>query len=199
MTIDFFSDEVRRDPYALYEQMRKHSPVFHVPPPFDAWLVFDYDNVRRVLSDHALFSSRVPAPRHWFIFYDPPQHTKMRGLISRAFTPRMVTNLEPRIRDLSSQLLDSVIERGTMDLALDYAVPLPMQVIAGMIGLPESDWPKFKRWSDTILKLSYARSGGEAAERSAREFGEVTAEMSASLQAMSEDRRASPREDLSLI
>jgi len=196
MTIDFFSDEVRRDPYALYEQMRKHSPVFQVPPPFDGWLVFDYDNVRRVLSDHTLFSSRVPAPRHWFIFYDAPQHTKMRGLISRAFTPRMVTNLEPRIRELSSQLLDSVVERGAMDLALHYAVPLPMQVIAGMIGLPESDWPKFKRWSDTILKLSYARSGGEAAEQSAREFGEVTAEMSAALLVMSEERRAKPREDL---
>ena len=196
MTTDFFSDDIRRDPYPLYAQMRNNAPVFHVPPPFDAWLVFDYEGVKRVLSDQALFSSRVPAPRNWFIFSDPPQHTKMRNLISRAFTPNMVANLEPKIRQLSSALLDAGIEKGTMDLALDYAVPLPMQVIAGMIGMPESDWPQFRRWSDSILKLSYARSGGQAAEQSVREFSEVTAEMSGSLRAMSDVRRASSREDL---
>jgi cytochrome P450 len=93
MTIDFFSDEVRRNPYGVIRADAQALAGFPRPATLDAWLVFDYDNVRRVLSDHALFSSRVPAPRHWFIFYDPPQHTKMRGLISRAFTPRMVTNL----------------------------------------------------------------------------------------------------------
>src|SRR5215831_8010585 len=115
MTTDFFSDHIRRDPYALYAQMRNHSPLFHVPPPFDAWLVFDYEGVKRILSEQALFSSRVPAPRNWFIFFDPPQHTKMRNLISRAFTPKMVAGLEGSIRDLSARLLDSVIEKGAMD------------------------------------------------------------------------------------
>jgi cytochrome P450 len=196
MTTDFFSDDIRRDPYPLYGQMRSHSPVFHVPPPFDGWLIFDYEGVNRVLSDHLLFSSKVPAPRNWFIFYDPPQHTKMRALLSRAFTPKMVMGLEESIRDLSARLLDSVIEKGAMDLALDYAVPLPMQVIAGMVGLTASDWPRFRRWSDSILKLSYARTGGEAAEQSVREFTEVTAEMRNALQVMSEERRSKPREDL---
>ena len=194
--IDFFSDDVRRNPYGLYRQMREYSPVFHVPPPFDGWLVFDYEGVKRVLSDPALFSSCVPAPKHWFIFHDPPNHTKMRALISRSFTPRMVTELEPQIRQLSTRLLDAVIEKGSMDLALEYAVPLPMRVISHMIGIPTSDWALFKQWSDTILRLSYARSGGEQGQKVLQDFTSVTAEMSAYLQQMSEERRAHPREDL---
>ena len=194
--MDIFSDDVRRNPYAVYAQMRNHSPVLYVPPPFDGWLVFDYQGARRVLSDHAMFSSCVPAPRNWFIFYDPPSHTKMRALISRAFTPNIVADLEPSIRELSRSLLDQVIERGRMDMALDYAVPLPMKVIARLIGIPVSDWTRFKTWSDTILRLSYARSGGEEAQKSTRDFTQVTAEMSSYLQEMTEERRSRPRHDL---
>jgi cytochrome P450 len=194
--MDFFSDAMRRDPYPVYEQMRRAAPVFHVPPPFDAWLIFDYEGVKRALNDHSAFSSSVPAPRHWFIFFDPPRHTKLRNLISRAFTPRVVANLEPRIRELSRQLLDQTVARGEMDLAADFSVPLPMKVIAGMIGIPDADWPRFKRWSDSILKLSYARSGGEEAATAGTEFGAVTAEMDTYLADMIEQRRAAPKDDL---
>src|SRR6185369_825777 len=99
--IDIFSDDVRRDPFPIYDKARTTAPVLRVPPPFDAWLLFDYQNVKRALHDHEAFSSSVPAPPHWFIFSDPPIHTKMRGLISRAFTPSTISNLEPRIRELS--------------------------------------------------------------------------------------------------
>jgi len=194
--IEIFSDDARRDPFPLYAQMRKFSPVLYVPPPFDGWLIFDYDTVKQVLSDHALFSSGVPAPRHWFVFSDPPGHTKMRGLVSRAFTPRMIASLESRIRKLSRELLNSVVERGSMDLAVEYAVPLPMQVIAGMIGIPASDWPQFRTWSDGMLRLSYARTGGAEAEKSVGEFRAITAEMSAYLQIMSAERRSHPQDDL---
>src|SRR5258708_191088 len=104
--MDIFSDDNRRNPYPLYAQMRTSAPVFRVPPPFDAWMIFDYDGVMRALADHESFSNRVPAPGNWFIFKAPPQHTKLRALISRAFTPRIITNLEPRIRELSRTLLD---------------------------------------------------------------------------------------------
>src|SRR5262245_31293319 len=119
--------------------MRSRTPVFKVPPPFDAWMIFDYDGVNRALTDHESFSSRVPVPVNWLIFKDPPRHTKLRALISKAFTPRMITNLEPLIRELSRSLLDQVIDRGAMDLASDFAVPLPMKVIAQMIGIPDAD------------------------------------------------------------
>jgi cytochrome P450 len=103
---DFFSDEMRRNPYPVYDKLRDASPVIQIPPPFDAWMIFDFEGVKRALSDHDTFSSRVPGPQNWFLFFDPPSHTKLRALISRAFTPRSVASLEPRIRELSRQLLD---------------------------------------------------------------------------------------------
>jgi cytochrome P450 len=194
--IDIFSDDIRRDPYPLYRQLRAASPVLRVPPPFNAWLIFDYDGVKRALHDHEAFSSAVPAPPHWFLFSDPPVHTKMRALIARAFTPATVSNLEPRIRELSRQLLDQALPAGAMDLAVDYAVPLPMQVIAEMIGIPPADWMTFRRWSDSILKLSYSRGGGAEALVARAEFGVVHAEMNAYLSEMIRLRTQSPANDL---
>jgi cytochrome P450 len=193
-----FSDEVRRNPFPIYEQMRARSPVLHVPPPFDMWMVFDYDGVKRVLSDHETFSSQVPAPKDWFIFFDPPRHTKLRGLITRAFTPRVVANLEPRIRELSRTFLDRHIERGEMDLNDNYSVPLPMMVIAEMVGIPVAEWPRFKRWSDVILKLSYTMRGLDADEglKRSAEYHAVTGEMSGYLADMIRQRRAAPADDL---
>jgi cytochrome P450 len=68
---DFFSDELRRNPYPVYDQLRAASPVLQVPPPFDAWMIFDYEGVKRALSDHDTFSSRVPGPQNWFLFCTP--------------------------------------------------------------------------------------------------------------------------------
>ncbi len=194
--MDFFSDAMRRDPYPVYERMRSTAPVFRIPPPFDAWLIFDYEGVKWALNDHDTFSSRVPAPPNWFIFFDPPRHSKLRALISRAFTPRVVTNLEPRIRDFSSDFLDRVIERGQMDLATDYAIPLPMTVIAHMIGIPPVDWARFIRWSDMILKLSHTRSDSAEATAALGEYTSATAEMSDYLTDMIAQRRERPLDDL---
>ncbi len=194
--IDLFSDDMRRNPFDMYDRVRSASPLVQVPPPFDAWAVFDYEGVKRVMSDHDSFSSRVPAPRHWFIFLDPPNHTKLRALISRAFTPGSIANLEPRIRKLSVELLDQSIERGEMDLAADFSTPLPAMVIAEMIGIPKADWPRFNRWSDVILKLSYTRSGGTEAAQSLADFNAVTVEMSAYLTELIAQRRAEPKDDL---
>ena len=194
--MDIFSDEMRRDPYPMYDHIRSTSPVLRVPPPFNAWLIFDYEGVRRALTEPELFSSAVPAPANWFIFFDPPRHTKLRALIMRAFTPRVVANLEPWIAQLSRQLLDQVIDRGEMDLVAEYAVPLPMKVIAQMIGIPGADWPRFKGWSDSILKLSYTRSGGSGAQQAMAEFTAATTEMSSYVADMVAQRRAAPMDDL---
>src|SRR5437588_2420204 len=166
--MDFFSEEMRRNPYPVYDQMRAASPVLHVETP-DLWLIYDYDGVKRALNDPEAFSSRASPPGdpgpppEWFIFFDPPRHTKLRALISRAFTPRSVAGLEPRIRELSRDLLDRTIERGEMDLAADFAIPLPMLVIAEMLGIPAADRPRFGRWVDVLLAMSHTIPGGDAA------------------------------------
>jgi cytochrome P450 len=196
---EMFSDEARRNPFPLYAGMRNTSPTFRVPPPFDMWMIFDYDGVKRAISDHETFSSRVPAPDNWFIFFDPPQHSKMRALISRAFTPKSIAALEPRIRDLSRKLLDNILTRDVVDIATEYSVPLPMTVIAEMIGIPSADWQRFREWSDIILKLSYSMRGMEGQEESDKSvagFRTVSVEMNDYLTKMIADRRATPRDDL---
>ena len=194
---DLFSDKVRRDPFPMYDYMRSQTPVLKAPPPFDLWMIFDYQGVKRALTDHAAFSSAVPGPRDWFIFFDPPRHTKLRGLLKTALTPRVFASMEPRIRELSRQLLDQSLPRGQMDLATEYAVPLPMMVISEMIGIPLSDWERFKRWSDGILRLSYTVRGMDAAEamRARDEFVKVAAEMDEYLRERIAQRRTSRHSD----
>jgi cytochrome P450 len=193
--LNFSSDEFRRNPFPVYDQVRSGSPVLH-DPSSGLWMVFDYEGVKQVLSDSETFSSRYGPD--WLIFLDPPRHTKLRALIQRAFTPRSVANLEPRIRELSCRLLDQTIERGAMDLAADFAVPLPMMVIADMLGIPAADHARFKRWSDVILAMSYTISdrGTEAARVATENFVAVTAEMNLYLTGLLQQRRAAPQADL---
>jgi len=201
--LDLFSDDARRNPYPLYEQLRSTSPLLRHEPS-DVWLIFDYEGVKRALADYETFGSNVseaaghPHP-DWLIFSDPPRQTKLRGLISRAFTPAVIASLEPRLRELSCELLDRVIDRDEMDVAGEFAVPLPMTVIAEMIGIPAADWPRFRRWSDAILKLSYTTpltAGGtssvetEEAIAASREFFEAAAEISVYVKELIAERRA---------
>ncbi|WP_438017694.1 hypothetical protein WMF18_00725 [Sorangium sp. So ce315] len=99
--MNLFPEEMRRDPYPLYDQMRSSSPVLHVAP-LDLWMIFDHEGVKRALTDHEAFSSVVTpvtgkAP-DWIIFSDPPRHTKLRAIVKRAFTARSVAALEPPSR-----------------------------------------------------------------------------------------------------
>ncbi len=190
----FFTEAIRRNPYPAYAQMRGASPVFH-DPGTDLWMVFDYDGARRVLNDHDTFSSRCG--HDWLIFHDPPRHTKLRALISKAFTPRSVANLEPRIRELSRELLDQAAGRGEIDLAADFSVPLPMRVIAEMIGVPPADRARYHRWSDVILDMSYTIGDrGEAARAANEAFRAVSVEMNDYLTGLLAERRSAPRDDL---
>jgi cytochrome P450 len=193
------SDEMRRNPFPVYQHMRSASPVLHVAP-LDLWMIFDYDGVKRALHDHDAFSSTMePAGRgglDWFIFFDPPRHTKLRGLITRAFTPRVIASLEPRIQALSRALLHQTIERGEMDLAEDFAIPLPMMVIAEMLGIPVADRQQLRRWGDVILDLSLDIAGGQEAARAISAYASATAEMRVYLDRLLAERRARPRDDL---
>jgi len=191
---DLFSDAARRDPYPAYDALRVAGPVSREPRT-GLWLVTDYDGVRRVLSDPDAFSSRYGPD--WLIFADPPRHTKLRGLVSRAFTPRSVAALEPRIRELSGELLARVIGRREVDLVADFAAPLPMLVIAEMLGIPAADRVRFQAWADAILAMSYTIGGPPDLARAASgRFAAVTAEMGGYLAGLLADRRAAPRDDL---
>ena len=197
---DRLSDDVLRNPYPLYEQIRAGTPVVH-DPRADLWMVFDYDGVKRVLMDHDAFSSRAAPPGgqplDWLIFFDPPQHTKLRALVTRAFTPRVVAGLETRIAQIVRELLDRVVVRGEMDVAADLAVPLPLTVIAEMIGIPPEDRAQFRRWSDAVLRLSDTiAQPGEEAQRAVAAFRAATEEMRSYLVDLIAARRRVPREDL---
>ena len=191
---DLFSDDNRRNPFPLYDQVRGVAPLLHEPQS-GLWLIFDYEGVKRVITDHEAFSSRM-GPADWIVFTDPPRHTKLRALISKAFTPRSVMNLEPRIAMLARELLDPVIERGEMDFAREFAVPLPMMVIAEMLGIPTADRPQFIRWNDVILNMSYTIPGVPGGQEAWGEFRAVTEEMSEYLAVILEQRRRDPTDDL---
>jgi cytochrome P450 len=199
--IDLFSADMRRNPYPAYDQMQSVSPVFHLVP-FDLWMIFDFAGVKRALVDHDAFSSdlsHVPGqgnPGEWFIFFDPPHHSKLRALIVKAFTPRVVANLEPRIRALSRELLDETVERGAMDLVADFAVPLPMRVIAELLGMPAADWPRYKRWSDAIVTIANTFTKDDEAARTIEEYRAVTAEMRQFLPDLIAQKRAGDQDDL---
>jgi cytochrome P450 len=189
-----FSDDIRRNPYPVYDQLRTASPVFHFEP-LDLWMIFDYEGVKWALVDHDAFSSNlshIPGrgnPGEWFIFFDPPRHAKLRALISKAFTPRVVANLEPRIRQLSRELLNGILDRGEIDLAAEFSVPLPMRVIAELLGIPAAEWPRYRRWSDVILKIANTITSDEEAARAIADFRAVTAEIREFLPRLIEDCR----------
>ncbi|HEV8003536.1 MAG TPA: cytochrome P450 [Planctomycetaceae bacterium] len=209
--LNLFSAAMRRDPYPVYEQIRSSSPALYYEP-LDLWMIFDYEGVKRALVDPETFSSRaVPPgssgpPPDWFIFYDPPRHTKLRGLIQKAFTPRVIASLERSIRQLSKELLQDAVERGlgrsaagtapVLDVADDFSVPLALRVIAALIGIPPADYLRFKRWTDVTLKLAdmVTRSGDLA--QLAGEVGAVKAEMATYLAGLLEERRREPQDDL---
>lgn len=192
--LNLFSDEVRRNPYPLYDQIRAASPLYR-DPASGLLMVFDYDGVKRVLNDHESFGSRI-GPAEWMIFVDPPRHSKLRALISQAFTPRSIANLEPRIRELSRELLDVAAARGEMDLAGEFSIQLPMLVIAEMLGVPAADRPRFRHWNEVLLNMSYTVPRGGEAAGALEDFRAATADMDVYLTGLIEERRSKPRDDL---
>lgn len=161
----------RANPYPHYGPLLARPPYvlnFMVP----ITLVARYADVVAVLRDHQRFSSVPPrtphieqrmkifgtAPR--VLFSDPPVHTRLRRLVSRAFTPRRIRELEPRIREITNSLLDAAAKRGgEIEVMSDLADPLPVMLIAEMLGVPPEDYETFKRWSDAIIEADNTPPG----------------------------------------
>src|SRR5947209_4939934 len=157
--------EPLRAPFERYRMMRATQPVFK-HPEWGGWQVFRYADVSRVLTEYATFSSasfdnESDPIGSSIIQMDPPRHRQLRNLVTQAFTPRMVAQMEPRITAITHELLDKVTAKGQMDVVADLAYPLPVTVIAELLGIPAELREDFKRWSDAIVAGDESQSDEE--------------------------------------
>jgi cytochrome P450 len=148
---------VVNDPYPFYAYLRREAPV--APLGFmDLWGIARHEDVLRVLRDPETFSSVVGQPRGVgeelpsMLFNDPPLHTRLRGLIAKAFTPRVVELQRASILARSQELIGAMLAKSAPDIVLDLAYPMPVMVIAHMLGVADGDHATFKRWSDAIIE-----------------------------------------------
>jgi cytochrome P450 len=171
--VDLTDREFRADPYPFYARWRADAPVFRtkLADKQSAWIVTRYDDVLTVLKDERFAKDKTKvlsadqlARLPWvpsifkpleqnMLDLDQPDHTRLRGLVYQAFTPRLIESMRERVQALSDELLDAVQASGRMDLIHDYALPLPATVIAEILGVPARDRHKFHRWSNAMLSV----------------------------------------------
>lgn len=205
------SSRYRSNPYPTYERLRTKDPV-HRSRLTGGLMLSRYDDVASVLRDARFGADDRKSPtyaknraqmikagvveegedeRGSMLRMDPPDHTRLRSLVSRAFTPRTVEALRPRIEQIVEEQLDAVAKSGRMDVIRELAYPLPVTVIAEMLGIPIEDRERFKHWSDeSIRTLGFGSI--EDARRSMRAFRELRTY----LEPIAQERRRQPREDL---
>jgi cytochrome P450 len=200
LTYSPFDPEVIADPYPVYRQLRDHAPVYWSPQA-STWVLSRYDDVAAALIDPATYSSAsgiFPTPPGvdmtqlflpMLIMSDPPRHTQLRHLVSKAFTPRRIAGVEARIQTLVNNLLDQVSGAGTWDFVSGFAGPLPAIVIADMLGVPREDRDRIRTWSTTLIQSNPIRG----------EFGpglDAAAALYEYFSTFLGERRAHPRDDL---
>ena len=143
------------NPYPWYRYMRDVNPVYY-NEQLKMWYVFRHDDVQRILADVQIFSSaEVHGDTYLgasFLHMDPPRHGRYRALVSQAFTPRSVAQLEPRITTIVNSLLDAVARTGRMDLITDLAFPLPAMVIMELFGVPAASREYFRQLSESFIQ-----------------------------------------------
>ncbi len=197
VAFDPYSYEHHDDPYPTYRRLRDEAPA-HFNAEHGFWTLSRDADVRDAVHDWATYSSASgitiestgAATAGQFIEMDPPRHTEMRALVSRAFTPRRVAALEAPCRDLAHELIDRFAADGTCDLIADFSALLPMAVISWMLGVPDEDQDMLRGWSDAMLHRepgdpSVTPAGVEGAANLFAYFGELVAA-----------RRAAPGDDL---
>ncbi|MFQ3558646.1 cytochrome P450 [Streptomyces gramineus] len=195
-----YGDALRSDPHTVYARLRERGPVHRVRWPLpdachETWLVVGYEQARAALADPRLVKDTGKIGftfldedliGRYLLVTDPPQHTRLRGLVTRAFTARRVAALEPRIREITDRLLDEMLPRGRADLIDALAYPLPITVISELLGVPELDRARFRELSNEVVG-------------SVRPAGEYDAfvELGGYLRELIEDKRcAGPGDDL---
>jgi cytochrome P450 len=200
------------NPYPVYAEMRERAPVLY-DDQTDHWLVSRYADVNALLRDRRFGRTYLHAATHeemgrpvepewhapfWHLIrsgildMEPPDHTRVRRLVAKAFTPRMVESLRGRIQGLMDGLVDRVLGAGEIDLISTVAEPLPVAVIAELLGVPESDRHLLRPWSAEICLMYELNPSDEYARRAVK----ASEEFSDYLRALSRERRARPRDDL---
>jgi cytochrome P450 len=198
-----FDGATRRDPYALFARARAEHPAWR-HEGFPVVSVFRHADCQAILRDPQAWSSAFPTPPGFapedvprsMLATDPPGHTRLRGLVSQAFTPKRVRQLAPRVEAIAGALLDAALARREVDLVEALTYPLPVIVIAEMIGVPAEDRAQFKAWSDALVApLGTAFFEVAPPERVAT-FRRVRGELEGYLVRLVEVRRRAPRDDL---
>ncbi|MEU2280591.1 cytochrome P450 [Streptomyces sp. NPDC013178] len=182
-----WGDGFRRDPHPVYARLRERGPVHRVrlPQPdahHETWLVVGYEEARAALADPRLAKdgSRIGVTfldeeliGKYLLVADPPQHTRLRALVSRAFTMRRVEELRPRIQQITDDLLDAMLPHGRADLVDSLAYPLPITVICELLGVPEMDRTEFRKLSTEAVAPTSAESEYDAFVRLAEYLTEL--------------------------
>lgn len=198
------------DTCPMFEQLREHAPVMHVPE-VDAWILSRYDDVLTVVRDTKRFGA-MPADlvgdvpdevKHllphgyapWqpaLINLDPPEQTRIRKLAQKPLTPKAVAGHEQEIRDVANRLIDAIVDQGRADLSDAYATPMPVQVLSGFFGIPPADHRQFREWTLGITELFVPSITDERRLELARE----QVGFNTYVEAMITERRANPGDDL---
>ncbi len=208
---DLTSQEFYRDSHAIFAELREMEPVFGQTSPYGSrmWYVTRYQDVDAILRDSEHFvvdfhraldpetlarigerPQLMDMVNNHLLTKDGEDHRRLRLLVTKAFTPRMIAGLRPRIQQIAEELLDNVASQGKMDLVEDFAFPLPITVIAEMLGIPVEDRAKFREWSDAFVTAPFT-SGMEDNTFFESAIGFVTY-----LGRIFEERRQHPRGDL---
>lgn len=179
MTVNIASPEFKANPYPFFARLRAEDPVHPVTlaDKRTAWLVSRYDDAVAVLKDERIVKNRwtamtraqvakmpwIPKPfmplMRNILDLDPPDHTRLRALVHKAFTPRLVDAMRNRVQAVTDELLDAALRRNHADLIRDFALPLPTTIIAQMLGVAPADQHKFHRWSSALLTLDQSQWG----------------------------------------
>ncbi|MCD7436969.1 cytochrome P450 [Streptomyces lincolnensis] len=195
-----YGDAFRADPHPVYADLRERGPVHRIRPPgslpdYWSWLVVGHEEVRAALADPRLskdgrrigmvFNDEQLIGRH-LLGTDPPEHTRLRGLVSRAFTMRRVERLRPRVQEITDDLLDAMLPLGRADLVESLAYPLPITVICELLGVPEMDRAEFRKQSTEVVAPTSSDTSYDAVLR----LGEYLTEL------IEDKRSAGPADDL---
>lgn len=183
---NIFDPEIRSNPHPTYRQIREQGPLIQ-NPLLGFWMATSYDVCQTILRDPVTFSSAqlgidpirdfLDAPT--MLFSDPPDHGRLRAPVQRAFTPRSVAALEPQARALSEQFLSSWGSHDSYEVVDGLSYPLPVTVIAEMMGIPASDRERFRRWSDAAVAFN---AMGEGADSAAGEMAELKDYLAAAIE-----------------